>query len=373
MFGKPIHLFRLFGFAIRLDPSWFILAVLVAWSLAARIFPFRMPGLDQSTYWTMGVIGAAALFVSIILHECAHAVVARRYDIPIRGITLFIFGGVAEMESEPPSAKAEFLMAGAGPLASVALGAAGFAVIAAGLPLPAAATGVLSYVAQINLLLAFFNLVPAFPLDGGRMLRAALWHYRKSLRSATRTASRIGSAFGLVLMGLGLLALLQQQIISGIWFFLIGMFVRNIAKASYQQVLLRQALEGEPVRRFMQGTPITVAPELPVQELVDDYIYRYQHKLYPVVRNGTLLGCVGVDRVKSLPREEWGARTVGDIATECGIDGSIHPDDDAMNALAKMRRSGQSRVLVLDQGRLVGILTLRDLLDFFALKVDLEG
>lgn len=372
MFGKAIPLFRLSGFAIRLDPSWFILAVLVAWSLATQLFPFELPGWSRRTHWLMGIAGAVLLFASIVAHEFAHAITARRYDIRIRGITLFIFGGIAEMESEPPSARSEFMMAAAGPVASLAIGAVGFAIV----PLLDASPPVhrvVSYVATINLVLAIFNCAPAFPLDGGRMLRAALWHRRGDLRSATRTAARLGGGFGLLLFGLALLSVLDGEIIGGIWLFLIGMFVRNAARGSYQQVLLRETLQGEPVRRFMHTDPVLVPAGISVQSLVEDYVYRHHHKLYPVVDDGRLVGCITLDTVKSIPREQWSSHSVAELADACTPETTIGPDTDAMSALARMRRGGRSRLLVVEGDRLVGILTRRDLLDFLALKVDLEG
>ena len=373
MFGKRIDLFRLFGITIRLDLSWFLLALLVTWTLAAGLFPAMVPGLTPGTYWAMGAGGALGLFLSILIHEYFHALVANRKGIPIRGITLFIFGGVAEMEAEPPSAKAEFLMAGAGPLGSV-LVAAVCLVLARISATAMAAPGlaVIGYLGTINLLLAGFNLIPAFPLDGGRMLRAALWHRKKNLREATRIASRIGATFGLALIVLGVFAVISGNFIGGMWWFLIGMFVRSAAHASYQQVLLRHALEGEPVHRFLRSEPVTVPATLPLDRLVQDYVYRYHHKLFPVVENGRLTGCITTQQLKEIPREEWSARTVGGVATRCSADNTIRADVDALDALAKMRRSGASRLLVVDGEQLVGTLTLKDLLEFFALKLDLE-
>ena len=373
MFGKRFDLFRVFGITIRLDASWFLVAVLITWSLARGVFPRTQPGLSGATYWAMGAAGALGLFLSVLVHEFAHALVARRKGIPIRGITLFLFGGVAEMEAEPPSAKAEFLMAGAGPLMTlgVALLCAGL-VYAGGTAWPRPAAGVLGYLTTINLVLAVFNLVPAFPLDGGRMLRAGLWHWKGDLRRATRIAAGIGSGFGLLLIGLGVIAIVTGNFIGGMWWVLIGMFVRSAAAASYQQVLLRQALEGEPVHRFMRTDPVTVPPSLSLETLVEDYIYRHHHELYPVTDDGRLAGCITTREVKAVPRSEWRQRTVASAAVACTPDTTVRPDTDAVEALAKMRRSGSSRLLVVEGERLVGLLTLKDLLGFFALKLDLE-
>ena len=373
MFGKRYHLFSLFGFAIRLDASWFVLAFLVTWTLAIGYFPFAQPGLPRGIYWAMGIAGTIGLFASIVLHEVAHSIVARRHNMPMKGITLFIFGGVAEMDAEPPSARAEFNVAIVGPLASIAIGAILFlAERAIGL-WPAPVDAVIGYLARLNFILAVFNMVPAFPLDGGRVLRAYLWRRSGDLTASTRTVSRVGSGFGLLLMALGITSFLFGGLVSGIWWFVLGLFLRGLASASYQQVLLRDALAGEKVRRFMRSDPIAVSPSISVKDLVEDYIYRHHHKLYPVMDSGRLAGCVSVDQVRKLPREEWESRLVSDVAAECGSSNTISPDTDALDALKLMRRTGTSRLLVVQKGELHGVLTLKDLLQFFALKVDLEG
>jgi Zn-dependent protease/predicted transcriptional regulator len=375
MFGKSLTLFRLFGFEVRVDLSWLILAVLVVWTLARGYFPAAHPGLATATYWWMGVAGVVGLLVSIVLHELSHALVARRYDLPIRGITLFIFGGVAHMEDEPPSAEAELMMAIAGPIASLLLALVFYAVAmgatAAGLATPIVLG--LAWLAMINLVLAIFNLIPAFPLDGGRVLRAALWRWKRDLRRATRTAARVGEGFGIALIVLGALAVLKGNFLTGMWWFLIGMFLRGAARSSYYQVLVRRALEGEPVRRFMTTSPITVDADTSLRQLVEDYIYRYHHELFPVARGGNLLGCVGIAQVKQVPKEDWDRRTVGEVFMPRTPQNTVNPDLDAVHALAQMRREGTSRLLVAEDGQLVGILALKDLLGFLSAKLDLEG
>lgn len=374
MFGRRFELFRLFGIAIRIDVSWFVVALLVTWSLAEEGFPSRVAGLARSTYWWMGVLGAFGLFASIVLHECSHALAARRYGVPIRGITLFIFGGVAEMEDEPGSPKAEFVVAIAGPLASVAigLGALGLEVAGRAGGWPAPLTSVFGYLALINGLLVGFNLLPAFPLDGGRVLRSVLWQWKGSLRWATRITSQIGAGFGLVLMGLGVLSFLGRLFIMGMWWFLIGMFLRGAAQMGYRQLLMRRALEGEAVSRFMRTQPVTVPPDLSVASLVEDYIYRYHFKMFPVVEGDRLLGFVTTRSVKELPRPEWDRRTVRDLVEPTREENTVAPDSDALNALATMNRTGASRLLVVENGRLIGVLTLKDMLKFLALRVELE-
>lgn len=375
MFGKKIELFTLSGFKVSLDPSWFILAVLITWSLATSYFPFSYENLSKQTYWIMGVAGALGLFGSIVLHEFAHSWVARRNGLPMKGITLFIFGGVAEMTEEPPSPAVEFRVAIAGPIASIVISVAclGMTLVGRQVPLPVPVTAVLAYLALINLVLVAFNIVPAFPLDGGRVLRSVLWRWKDDLRWATRVTSRIGGAFGLLLIVLGVFSVLSGDFIGGMWWFLIGMFLKGAAQSSYHQLLLRQILEGEPVRLLMSDQPVSVDRAISVRELVEDYVYRYHHKLFPVVDQGRLVGCVTTRQIKELPREEWESQSVGAIAEPCGADNTVAPDEDAMKALARMSGGANSRLMVVEDGKLLGILALKDLLQYFRLKLELDG
>jgi Zn-dependent protease/CBS domain-containing protein len=374
MLGRRLKLFKMFGFSVHVDVSWLIIAVLVTWTLAVGVFPNRYGGYSHGTYLFMGIAGALGLFVSIIIHEFFHSIVATRFGIPMKGITLFIFGGVAEMSEEPPSPKAEFLMAIAGPASSVVLALVCFAgyhavQVANG---PETLAGVLGYLAAINAILVAFNMLPGFPLDGGRMLRAGLWHWKGDIRWATRIASHVGSGFGAVLIILGILNVLGGNFVGGMWWFLIGMFLRGAASQSYQQVIIRKAMEGEKVRRFMNQDPVTVAPSTSIRELVEDFIYGYHYKLFPVVDNGTLLGCVTLQQVKEVPQDMRKTRTVGDVMGVCDSENTIAPDTDAMKALSRMSRTERSRLMVVDGNRLMGIITLKDLLRFLSLKVELE-
>lgn len=374
MFGKRITLLKIFGFQVWIDLSWLVLGFLMTWSLAQGLFPQRFRGLSPATYWLMGVGGALGLLVSIIFHELWHSLVARRFGLPIKGITLFIFGGVAEMTDEPRSPRAEFAMAIAGPLSSIVLALAllGARLLGAGAGWPVSVTGVIGYLALMNFVLAGFNLLPAFPLDGGRVLRSVLWGIKDNLRWATQVASQIGAGIAAVLMVIGAFDFISGNLIGGIWMFLIGMFLRGASQSSYQQVLLRRALEGEPVRKFMVADPVTVSPSLSLKTLVEDYIYKYHYKMYPVVDNGQLVGCITLNQVKTVPREDWGRHRVEEIAKDCSGVSTIGPEDDAMEALAMMNRTGASRLMVVEENRLVGVIALKDILKLLSLKVDLE-
>jgi Zn-dependent protease/predicted transcriptional regulator len=403
MFGRKIHLFTIFGFKVGIDLTWLFLAVLVTWSLAAGFFPWLSSLQERlssgghlswtarlflwlstrqlrgpypvATRWWMGALGALGLFLSIIFHEFWHSIVARRYGLPMRGITLFIFGGVAEMEDEPPNAKTELLMAIAGPTSSVVLGGV-FLLIQRAITVAAGAgpiRDVLLYLGVINIVLAVLNMVPAFPLDGGRVLRSILWFAKGNLRWATRIASAIGSGAGMLLILLGLLAFIGGAFITGIWYFLIGMFIRGAAQTSYRQVLVRNALSGESIAHFMQPDPITVPPSISIRDLVDNYFYKYHYKMFPVAQDGTLAGCITSMEVKNIPREQWDQLHVQDVLVPCSVDVTVSPDTDAVKALSLMNRTGRSRLMVVDGDRLLGVITLKDMLKFLNLKMDLEG
>ncbi len=375
MFGRKIPLFKLLGFQVNIDFSWFILLFLIVWSLAEGLFPFYFPELDQNTYWWMGIGGALGLFISIVLHEFMHSFVARRFGLPIKGITLFVFGGVAEMDEEPPNAKAEFFMAIAGPLTSIALGAAFYFVYVFGIQnnWPVSVNGITIYLSLINIVLAVFNMLPAFPLDGGRVLRSILWYFKGNLTWATRVSSRVGAAFGALLIALGVLFIFTGNVIGGFWWILIGFFLWNAANISYQQLMMKQFLQGEKVRRFMKTDPVTVPPDLTVDKLINDYIYRYHYKMFPVVQNGHLTSCISTNEIRDLTRNQWETLTVKDVALSCSTDTIVYANDDVVNALNKMNRTGKSRLMVVNSsGDLQGVITLKDLMQFFSLKLDLE-
>lgn len=374
MFGKRLKLFKLLGFEVRLDLSWIFIAILVVWSLSEGYFPYFYQDLPTQTYWLMGIVGALGLFLSIIVHEFAHSLVARQFGIPMKGITLFIFGGVAEMGDEATSPKGEFLMAIVGPITSIVLAGLFYwgALLGQGSLWSTPILGVLQYLGLINAILAGFNLLPAFPLDGGRVLRSILWAAKKNLKWATRISSNIGVGFGLLLVFLGVLQVVRGNFVGGMWWVLIGMFLQGAARMSYQQILTRQALEGEPISRFMRRDPQTVSSSISVKDLVENYIYSHHYKMFPVMDDGKLLGYVTTKQVQEIPREEWDRHTVGEIYLPQSAENTISPDADAAQALSKMKNIGTSRLLVTEGDHLRGILSLKDLMDFLSLKGELE-
>lgn len=374
MTGRHITLFRLFGISVRVDISWLLIAVLITWTLAAGYFPMVLPDLTAVTYWWMGVAGLIGLAFSIVAHEFAHSLVARVFDMRIRRITLFVFGGVAELEGEPNSAKAEFLVAIAGPAMSLVV-AVIFAMLGSvgeGLGAGAPFLTVLSYLATINVVLAVFNLIPAFPLDGGRVLRALLWRWKGDYVDATRIAAGIGEIFGFLLMGFALLNAFTGNLIGAIWFFLLGMFVRAAAIGNMEQALDRDVLGRRPIKRFMRQPVVGVPPDLPIDSLIDDYFYRYYFKSFPVVERERLVGTVDIRDVQAVSPENRAGLIVESVMRDLGREDAVALDATAADAIGLMRRSGRARVYVVDRGRLVGVVSLRDLLNFLDLRMRLD-
>lgn len=373
MFRKSITLLNLFGFEVKIDLSWLILAILIIWTLASGVFPAQVANLSPRVYLVMGLIGLVGLLFSIVVHEMSHSLVARHFGLPIHTITLFLFGGVAQMEEEPATAKVEFLMAIAGPLMSFLLAIVFFAVYALGVhaDLPAPINAVIGYLATINMLLGVFNLLPAFPLDGGRVLRALLWGWKKNMDWATRVASGIGAGFGWLLVALGFLSFAQGNFVNGIWWVLIGFFLKNAADSGYQMLLLQQFLEGRSVQDFMKTQPMVVPAETPIQDLLNRYIYKYQIPEFPVMDHGHLVGVAGVNEIRALPQQEWETHPVGEIARKTSDANAVDLHDSANRAFTRMNQTGNSTLMVTDQGELAGIISAQDILRAFALKMDL--
>lgn len=373
MIGHSVTLFKIFGFRVRANLGWVLLALLITWMLATGYFPMQYPDLAESTYWLMGLTAMLGLFFSLLFHELSHSLVARARNMSIGGITLFLFGGVAEMQEEPPNPRVEAEVAGIGPLASFFL--AGVFYLLAGLlatiGLPEYWVAVVGYLALINVVLAVFNLFPGYPLDGGRLLRALLWHLRGDIVSATRTASRVGIGFGAALIILGFFSLLAGALVGGIWWILIGMFITMAAKTSYDQLLARVAFEETPVAKLMARDPVSAPPDYSLKDFVEDYAYRYHYSLFPITKDGRLIGCVRTRDVAQVPREDWPHTRVGDIMKRCDSSNTIESSTDATHALYQLQRSNTGQLIVTENNQLAGLLTLRDLLDHLSIRQEL--
>ena len=352
------------GFEILLDYSWFLIFFLVLGTFAGAVFPAHLPELDRVTYLWMGLLGAVLLFGSLLLHELAHAFTARARGIEVEGITLFIFGGMARTRQEPATPGDEFLIAGMGPLASFAI-AAFFYILAWQGPafgLGETLTVVCEYLAFLNVILAVFNLMPGFPLDGGRLLRATLWWVTGSLRRATRIASGSGRVLGWLIIGLGLWGLLVGgSVVGGLWLIFIGWFLGHAARASYQQVMIQEILGPLTAREAMSPDPETVGPDLPVPDLIHDYFLRRPYNSFPVTDDGVIVGLITLGHVKGLPREAWEGKITANLMTPLEDCLLVDPDAPMLEILERMREKEIRRVLVAREWELMGIISTSDI------------
>ena len=373
MFKNSVQLFEIFGFKLKVDPSWLLIATLIVWSLSTSYFPEALPGLTARAYTTLGIIAMLGMFASLILHELSHSLVARSYGLKVGGITLFIFGGVAELEEEPHNPKSEFQIAIAGPLMSLFL--SGLFYVAASLSAGGGEVGVagavFGYLALINLVLAVFNLVPAFPLDGGRMLRAVIWRFTRDLLKATLISSRIGSVFGLFLMITGALAVFGGQGVGGFWQILIGFFVLNASNGSYQSLLFKTTLRGKTASSLMSDLVYTIDAEATIADLVDDVMLRHGVSFVPVVSDGALLGYVDTAGARAVDRQDWAARRVSDIMVLSDPANTVGPNTPLDEVFERLSAHPRRKLMVADGGRLAGVISLSDLMHHLALEQEI--
>ncbi len=365
MFTKTFRLFSILGFRISIDLTWFFLAGLVVWSLGAGFFPDVLPGIDPVTSYTIAVFAALGMFASIIFHELAHAIVARYYKIKIAGITLFIFGGVAELEDEPPTAKSEFLVAVAGPVSSYLL-ALIFYLLSELMPQGARPEifALLSYLSLINIVLATFNLIPAFPLDGGRMLRAALWWIRGNLRWATRIAAILGAALGVGLMAFGVYNGFQGSSVGGMWQILIGFFIFNAAGNAQRQMEVMEILRGVTVGQLMKAPLPTIPAHISVDQLAGHPDLAGQTIFLPVTENGQVIGLVQPSALEKIPVENRRVMPVRDAASPLKEAEIFQTEQTAIGALGQLRRARGHQGFVMSNGEISGWIAARDIFNY---------
>jgi Zn-dependent protease/predicted transcriptional regulator len=365
--GEAVTLFRAFGIPVRIHVSWLVIVGLLTWSLAVGYFPQVLPGVPVAAHWVKGLVAALLLFGSVLLHELSHSVAARRYGIPVAGITLHVFGGVSQLEREPDRPGAEFVIAIVGPLTSFGIAA----ILAAAAALVDFAPGpraVVGYLTAVNVLVGVFNLIPGFPLDGGRLLRAALWKAKGDLQQASRMASRAGSAFAFLLMGIGALRAFAGEFLGGLWLVLIGLFLRQAAEGSYQQVMLRRALGPLAVRDVMTREVIQVPADLPVGRVLDDYFWRHHVSSFPVGDGTRVVGIVSLDQLRQVPADRLAELRTREIMLPLVESLMAAPGDSLWQAFEKLARNGLGRVAVLDGDRLVGYLSVKDVMHVLALS-----
>ncbi|HVI00394.1 MAG TPA: site-2 protease family protein [Enhygromyxa sp.] len=377
-----INLGKLFGVGLRIDWSLLIIFAIIVFELGAAVFPAWHPEWSAALIWTMALAAAVLFFASILAHELSHALVARAQGIPVRRITLFLFGGLTQLEGEPKSPKAEFWMAVIGPVVSAVIGLAATFIGAAlvGAPMQSAMESgeplaiqaayadagpfatLLLWLGPINLLLGIFNIIPGFPLDGGRVLRSIIWGITDDLRKATRWASLIGQVFAWALMAFGVLNFFAGAWTSGLWLLLIGWFLNNAARMSYQQLLIRQALENVPVSQVMRSSFATIPPDLTVEEFMRDHALSSEQQVFPIEVDGYLLGTVGIEQVRHVPRDEWPRATVEQIMIPRAQLPTLPPDAGAERALFELARSDVDQLVILEGRKLLGLVRREDLL-----------
>ena len=374
MFRGSLVLGAIRGIPIRIHFTWLIIFGLLSWSLASGYFPQHYPDLPIAAYWIKAIIAALFLFGSVLVHELMHALMAQKLRVPIAGITLFALGGVSEMQQEPPSPSAEFKIAIVGPLASLVL-AGVFWLIWRTLeregPDPSFAAIAL-YLVGLNTVVAVFNLLPAFPLDGGRVLRAIIWGVTKNLRKATYLATRVGRVFAYILISVGALSLFAGAGFQGVWMALIGFFLLQGAQASYTQVLLKEALAGIAVRDIMVKDVVSVPPGLSVRALIERYFLTHGYGGFPVVDDGEVSGIVSLGDVKRVPPEDYDRLTVREVMIPLTERLTIAPEEDVSVALHRMAEEELGRLIVMQRGLMLGLVTKTGLSRFLQMKLELH-
>ena len=359
MFGNAWRVGRIRGIELRIDISWAIIAILVSYSMFLR-FRFVYPGIDDAYGIVLAVASAILFFGSVLFHEFAHAFTAQSRGIPVKSITLFLFGGATHAKVEAKGPGAEFLIAVVGPLSSLVL-AGLFAILGVwgDAVLPQEVAGAFGYLAFINLALAIFNLVPGFPLDGGRVLRAIIWGATGSLAKATRVASITGQGFGYLLVAAGLFFVFNGVLATGIWFAAIGWFLAQAARMGYEQLQLRRMLEDVEAEDVMASTVSSIPADLTLQEAVDDYFMRHDHSAFPVAEHDGTIGLLSLRRVKQVPREEWATTRVREAMTELDDRCTVSPSTSMADVVERLEGDNR-RVVVVSDGEVVGIISPSD-------------
>lgn len=364
---------RISGIPIEVHYTWIIVFGLITNTLATDYLPNYTLYSSTLINWIIGAIASLVFFACVFLHELMHSYIALRLGLKIKRITLFLFGGVAEIEGEPKSAKDELFISIVGPITSALLSLIFF--FFSKLPFNPASpiVGAILYLYRVNLILAGFNIIPAFPLDGGRVLRSILWMFFKNFRKATRISVSIGMTFATVIMFLGFYLLLFGQFITGLWFIFIGWFLSQGAMSGEREVDIREAFIDAKVKDLMTREVQSVPPNITIDQLVSDYFLSYRYVAFPVMWGDVILGIVTLNDVKRIPREEWKNHTVREIMTPLSPDLTISPENSAFDAFLKINKGSVGRLLVIDEDKLVGIISKTDLIRFLQIKSMLTG
>ena len=368
---QTLSLGRISGISVELDYSWFLIFGLLTWTLAVSYYPAEFPDWPTAQYWLMGAITVIMLFVSVLLHELGHSLVALRYKIPVRRIRLMIFGGVAEMGSEPPSPMAEFWMTLAGPLVSILL------AIFFGLLVPLVLgvellLALISYLAVINGMLAIFNLIPGFPLDGGRILRAIIWGVTHNMRRATFVAANVGRAFAFLIIFIGVWQLFGGDLVNGLWIAFIGWFLESAAVAQVQQQRIQDHLARHTVSQAMNRNYVAIPAEITLQELVDHHILGRGRRSFVVEQDSKVAGLLTLHHLKEIPRSEWSSTAAGQVMIPFAQVKWVEAEAQLWTILKQMDRDGVSQLPVMREGQLCGMLSREDVINFLRTLQEIE-
>lgn len=350
------------GINIKLNYSWFIIFVLITWSLANGYLPSQYPDKSSNFYWFIGGASALLLYISILIHELAHSTIAIKRGLDIKNITLHFFGGVSQINEESSDPKTEAYMAAVGPLTSIVIGGILLLIdYIIGANLPDTVEAVLRYGGYVNVGLAFFNMIPAFPMDGGRVLRAIIWNRNKNLIKSTRIASNVSNVISIIFMLLGFYSMFTFGTLDGLWLVFIGLFINSASKMGLSQTIISEALGEKTVSSIMTREVRTVKPDLSIQELIEEWFSVYKHQGYPVMENDNVIGIITIEDVRNVDKNNRGSITVRDVMRSQEELVTVSPDDKASDALMKMASNNVGRLPVIENGRLVGIITRSDI------------
>ncbi len=377
MLLRRVTLFHFFGFEVKADTSWIFLSILISWTLSNNLYPAAYPGLTPNTYHLMGATALFGIIFSILMHEVAHALIAEYYRMKIESITLFIFGGVAEMKGEPVHPRGEFFMAIAGPVMSAGLGL--FFLTSEKMYVEYfGGAGPVSYVLKslgnLNFVLAAFNMIPAFPLDGGRALRAVIWDAKDNLVLATRISSETGKIFASLLFAYAFYEMyFNADLLAAVWSALLGFFVSGSASYALRQTESRSLLSHEALNRFVDTQTVTVSPDMTITELVDNYVCKHYQRFFPVVDRGQLVGLLPLRAVLSLDRHKWQWLHIASVMEPVTSQNTIEPEYNAADALELLQTHGREALLVAGKDRkFQGVIHLQDLLNYLAITMRVD-
>lgn len=370
MFGSSIKLFKVFGIEIRLDYSWFIIFALFAYFFGFIYFPSVLPGLNKGLLALITVITVIFVFISVLIHEMSHSLVARRKGTSVEKITLFLFGGMAQIEKEPETPYSELIMAIAGPAASFVV-AAIFGVIWFFTKNIALVREPVGYLAIINIVLGVFNILPGYPLDGGRILRSIIWKTTGNLERATFIASTVGRVIGFAIIAAGIFFILTGNFLNGVWLAFIGWFIQSSAQMGYRQLIFETSIKGIKVRDIMNENIVNVTKDITIQDLVDDYFMKYRFGRFPVIedeKTQRFIGVISLHDIKGVSKEEWPEVKIGDIVKSVSESEKVDMSTEISDAIKKMGKNDLGHLVIMSGNKLRGIITKSDVMRFIKIR-----